>query len=63
MVIDRGLVLPIKAGISVGRVELSVDGQAAGSVDVVTSRAARRPTLGSKIARFLQGCSTDAASR
>ncbi len=55
VVIDRAIVLPVKAGVPVGRVDLSVDGQAAGSVEVVTSRAARRPTLGSKIARFFAG--------
>ena len=55
VVIDRALVLPVEAGQTVGRVELSVDGQLVGSVDVVTSRAAERPTLGTKIARFFSG--------
>jgi D-alanyl-D-alanine carboxypeptidase (penicillin-binding protein 5/6) len=55
VVIDRAIVLPVEAGQVAGRVELSVDGQAAGSVDLVTSRAAHKPTLGTKIARFFAG--------
>ncbi len=52
VVIDRAVVLPVDAGETVGRLELSIDGQSVGSVDVVTARAVEKPTLGSKIARF-----------
>jgi D-alanyl-D-alanine carboxypeptidase (penicillin-binding protein 5/6) len=52
VVIDHELVLPVKAGVVVGHLELTVDGNAAGSVDLVTGRDAKKPTLGSKILRF-----------
>jgi D-alanyl-D-alanine carboxypeptidase (penicillin-binding protein 5/6) len=55
VVIDHELVLPVEAGQELGRVELSVDGNAVGSVPLVTARAASRPTLGTKIARFFAG--------
>lgn len=55
VVIDHGVVLPVKAGEVVGRVELTVDGSSAGSVDLVTSREVERPTLGTKIVRFFAG--------
>ncbi len=55
VIIDRAIVLPVKAGEVVGRVELTVDGAPAGSVDLVTSREVKKPTLGSKIARFFAG--------
>jgi hypothetical protein len=45
----------VKAGEVVGRVELTVDGASAGSVDLVTSREVKKPTLGTKIARFFAG--------
>ena len=52
VVIDRAVVLPVDAGETVGRLELSIDGQSVGAVDLVTARAVEKPTLGSKIARF-----------
>jgi D-alanyl-D-alanine carboxypeptidase (penicillin-binding protein 5/6) len=55
VVIDRALVLPLEAGQTVGRVELTVGGESAGSVELVTSGAAHRTTLGTKIARFFSG--------
>jgi hypothetical protein len=55
VVIDHALVLPVKAGEVVGRVELTVDGASVGSVDLVTSREVKKPTLGAKIARFFAG--------
>lgn len=55
VVIGSALDLPVEAGEVVGRVELSVDGQSAGSVDLVASRTAEKPTLGTKIARFFKG--------
>lgn len=55
VIIDHALVLPVEAGQVAGRVELTIDGQLAGSVDLVTSRAAERPTLGTKIVRFFSG--------
>ena len=55
VVIDRALVLPVEADEVVGRVELSIDGQPVGHVDVVTARAAEKLTLGTKISRFFSG--------
>jgi D-alanyl-D-alanine carboxypeptidase (penicillin-binding protein 5/6) len=55
VVIDRVLVLPVEAGVQVGRVDLIVGGESVGSVPLVTSRAAAKPTLGTKIARFFEG--------
>jgi hypothetical protein len=55
VIIDRALAMPVEAGQAVGRVELTLDGQAAGSVELVTSRAVHKPTLGTKIARFFAG--------
>jgi D-alanyl-D-alanine carboxypeptidase (penicillin-binding protein 5/6) len=55
VVIDRALVLPVEAGQTVGRIELTVGGKSGGSVELVTSAAAHRPTLGTKIARFFSG--------
>ncbi len=50
--VGSDLKLPVEAGQAVGWVELSVDGVAVGTVDVVTTRACDKPTLGSKIADF-----------
>jgi serine-type D-Ala-D-Ala carboxypeptidase (penicillin-binding protein 5/6) len=55
VVIDHPVILPVEAGQVFGRVELSVDGQSAGSGDLVASRSVGRPTLGSKIAHFFAG--------
>jgi D-alanyl-D-alanine carboxypeptidase len=55
VVIDHEVVLPVKAGVMVGHVELTVDGNPAGSVELVTGRDANKLTLGTKILRFFSG--------
>jgi hypothetical protein len=45
----------VEPGEQVGQVELTVGGESVGSVPLVTSRAAAKPTLGTKIARFFAG--------
>jgi D-alanyl-D-alanine carboxypeptidase (penicillin-binding protein 5/6) len=52
VVVDKSLVLPVKAGDVFGRVEMSKGGQVVGTVDLVASQSFGKPTLGTKIANF-----------
>jgi serine-type D-Ala-D-Ala carboxypeptidase (penicillin-binding protein 5/6) len=54
VVIDRELVLPVRAGDTYGRVELSIDGEVVQTIDLLASASYDKTTLGSKVAYYFK---------